>query len=268
MGLALLLGPLCAYPGNWSTVAPVTPAAQSAWATFGAIVYAAIAVGIVLTFLETRALFRAWRLAPEGSARRSLADVLGAPSQRWPLVVAAVGYLVLVGWFLSLFGWSLDGPGFVSGSFPVATNVLCCGPVGTTPVVALILAPTFELVAYPVVVVTVFGATMLFSLNVASVFALLRSRRSASAVGSGALSTVGALFVNCPACGTILLANVVAGTAAAGLFVAWAAYSVPLMLVSFPLAGLALYWNGHQLSRLAAGGAACAIVPPGGRSST
>lgn len=263
LGAALLIGPMAAYPGNWSDASPLTPAGQSAWALVGAIVFVSIAIGASVVLAAAVDLLRAWRGRPPGTARRSIGDALAEDRGRRTVAVSAVAYVLVVGAFLSLYGWSSGGPGIWASSYPSAQNVLCCGPVGETPVAILVVTPSFELVTYPVVLVTVFVATLLFSTNVAVASALLRHRVAGSAIGGASLGTVSALLVNCPSCGTILLANVLAGTTAAGLLVAWAAYSVPLMLVSFPLSFATIAWTARRLSRARIGGA-CATQPSPG----
>ncbi|MHB1867221.1 MAG: hypothetical protein ACYCPU_06985 [Thermoplasmata archaeon] len=144
----------------------------------------------------------------------------------------------------------MSGPGIWESSYPAALSVLCCGPVGSTPNAILIVSPNFELYLSPLVLVTVSMATLLFAMNVGSVVALLsRPGASRQAIGSTALGAAAGTMVYCPTCGVILLANVLAGTAAAGLFVAWAAYETWFLLASMPLAVLALFWIGYQLAR-------------------
>ena len=249
LGLALLVGPMFAYPGDWALQGPLGSSDQTAWATVGALVFLCVAAGAVLVLLALRQLLAAWRDRPEGTTRRALAKALGARRGRRVLYLSAFLYVLLVGTFLSLYGWSPSGPGVWAGAYPSATNVLCCGTVGETPVAILLVTPTLEFVAYPIVLVTVFAATVLFASNVAVATTLLARRRAAPAVGGASLGTVSALFVNCPSCGTILLGNLLAGTAGAGILVAWATYSIPLMLVSFPLAVLALVFGGRALAR-------------------
>ena len=250
LGFALLFGPMTLYPGNWSDVGPLAAGAQASWALVGALVFASITLGAVLVFGSWRTLLGLWRGRAPGTVRRSIADALAGRRERRTMAISAAAYVLLVGAFLSVYGWSSGGPGIWASAYPSAQNVLCCGPVGETPAAILIVAPSFELVTYPIVMVTVFLATLLFSMNVAMAMALLSRRVSGpTAVGGASVGTVSALLVNCPSCGTILLANLLAGTAGAGLLVAWAAYSVPLMLLSFPLSLLALAWSSRRLSR-------------------
>lgn len=258
LGLALLVGPMMAYPGNWSNEVPGAAGEQVAWATVGAVVFVSIASGAVLAVTGVRTLARSWSAYPAGTGRRAISDVLRGRQERMALTLSAAGYVLIVGAFLSLYGWSTGGLGVWERSYPTAEYVLCCGPIGDTPVSVFVISPGFELVVFPIVGVTVFLATLLFSMNIATVTALLRRRSARLALGGASMSTASAVLVNCPTCGTILLANILVGTAGTGLLVAWAAYSIPFMLVSFPLSLLSLVWGGRQLARLD-GGRECSI---------
>ncbi len=260
IGAGLLLVPMAAYPGNWADVAPTSAATEAAWAMLGTIVFVALAIGMAVGFVGWRRLMRAWSTRAPGTARRSVAEAIRGRRGRWAFVLSAVAYLIFVSTFLSLYGWSAGGPGIWNGTYPAAANVLCCGPLGDTPVAILIVSPTFELVAIPVVLATVYASTLLFAMNVAVATSLLRRRSVGIGVGGASVGAASAVLVTCPSCGTILLANVLVGTAGAGVLAAWAAYSIPLMLVSFPLSALALLWTGRRLSRIALGDA-CRVRP-------
>ncbi len=252
LGISLLLGPTIAYPGNWTTVSP-SLRAEEAWVPLGLATYVLVALGIVVTVRAIRHLLRSWKAAPTNSRRRALAEALTSPHERRWLVVASVGYLLVVGYFLALYSWSVDAPGVWAASYPAADPVWCCGPIGDTPSVALLLSPTFEVVASPVVVVTLFLATVLFSMNVGVTLALVRRRVRLAAAGTASVGAVGALLVNCPTCGTVALGSVLAGSLASGVLVWLAAYSVPLMLGSLPASLLAVGWGSQQLARITTG---------------
>ena len=252
IGFALLVGPMVTYPGNWTYAAPASASAEAAWTTLAAVDFVLVGTGGIVALLGWRALLRSWTDYPVGSLRRSVRDALALRSARFAMGLSAAAYVVLVGAFLSLYGWSSGGLGLWADSYPSATNVLCCGGMGQTPVAILILTPTIELVIFPLVLVTIFVATLLFSMNMGVATALFSSRSMSSGLGGASAGAAGALLVNCPTCGTILLENILVGTSAAGLLVAWAAYSVPIMLVSFPISLLTLVWSARRLSRVAA----------------
>ena len=110
-GAALMLGPMAIYPGNWSEVAPLTSADQTAWAVLGLLVVVSIAIGGGLLGVSGVRLIRGWRARPEGMRRRDLADTLARPRGRRLLLASGTAYVLLVGAFLSLYGWSSGGPG-------------------------------------------------------------------------------------------------------------------------------------------------------------
>lgn len=61
----------------------------------------------------------------------------------------------------------------------------------------------------------------------------------------------------------MLLANFRVGTTAAGLLVAWAAYSVPLMLLSFSASVLTLVWTSRRLANASAAARCARPAAPG-----
>lgn len=252
-GLALLLGPMIAYPGNWSSVSP-SPQADGTWILLGLVVYVSIILGFLSVLQAMRHFLSVWRTELPGGRRRAFADALSGRVRRAVIAGAAAGYLLVVGWFLALYSWSPSGPGIWSASYPAVVPILCCGPIGDTPSVALLVTPTFELVASPVVLVTVLLASLLFSMNLTVAIALIRRRSAGVAAGTASVGSVGAVLVNCPTCGTVTLGSVLAGSAASGILVGLATYSVPLMLASFPATILALVWGSHQLARTREGG--------------
>jgi hypothetical protein len=200
---------------------------------------------------------------PTGGTLTALACLLRPARNRRVFMVAAVGYVAFFAWFVSLYAISFGGPGIAMSSYPAVTNVLCCGAVGYTPVAILIVAPTMEFVVYPLVLVLLLAGTVLFAANVTATVALVRPvSASFGALGSLTLGSAGALFVNCPVCGTVLLWNAIAGTAAAGLLTGWAANQLPFMLAAFPLSVIALVWNGRQMSGRNTG-ARCALPASG-----
>lgn len=244
-----MLGPTMAYPGNWTAAAPLSTSVQTAWTGFATLIFFALLVGGASVVYGLWGLVRAWRVWPETSLRGAFARALIGAKARRAIGIAALGYIGFAASFLSLFGYAQSGPGIWAASYPSGVNVLCCGPVGFTPVIGLLVTPALELVAYPLILLLIFGATLMFALNVASIVALLRTRtRGRQTAGAAALGALGAVLVNCPACGAILLTNVLAGTAAAGLLVAWAGYQIPLALTAFPLSFLALIWNARHLA--------------------
>lgn len=196
-GIALLIAPMVLYPGNWTNGGPVTPGSQQMWEGVGTVVFLPIAVGATITLVALRRLFRSWAGFGHDTLRKSLADAAVGRSGRIALGSTAVAYTVVVGSYLGLYGWSVGGPGVWESSYPTATNVLCCGPVGVTPVGILMITSTFELVAYPVVLVTVFLAALLFPLIVAVATSLVRSRSMGPALGGTILGATSALRVNC-----------------------------------------------------------------------
>ncbi len=249
LGSALLVLPMVLYPGNWSYdgTSSVTQATQ--WATMAMLVFVLIAMGGVVAFLGWRELvYRAWGAQAPGTIRRAAHDALSTRTARIGMGLAASGYVVLVGVFLSLFGFAGSGAGIFASAYPAGENILCCGPIGETPVAILLLSPTFELVVYPVVVVTVYLATLLFAMNVGVATALVRQRSPGRGMGSASFGATCAVLVNCPTCGTVLIGNIIVGTAAAGLLVTWAAYSIPIMLVSFPASFAAFLWSSRRLA--------------------
>jgi hypothetical protein len=266
VGLALVAGPLLAYPGNWATSAPETAAGQSAWTGFAVVVYLGLILGVVVVASAIRGLVRAWASGPTDGPLASLARLLRPVRNRRVFLAASVGYAAFFAWFVSLYGFSSGGPGIWMPSYPAVTNVICCGWPGYTPAAILVLTPSFELVVYPLVLILLLAATFLFAANVTATAALVWSAPvSGKTLGSLTLGSLGALFVNCPVCGTILVFNVLAGAAFAGLLTVWAANQILFMLAAFPLAVAALAWNGRQLSASKAG-VACtlplAMTPP------
>ena len=249
-GLTLLILPMVFYPGNWTSDGSSTVSQAAEWATTATLVFVLLAIGGIVTFLGWRELvYRTWSGGPRGTTRRAIHEALATRPARVGMALSAVAYVVLVGVFLSLFGLASGGPGIYASAYPSAENILCCGPIGQTPVAILLLSPTFELVIYPVVAVTVYFATLLFAMNVGIATALVRQRSSGSGVGNATVGAACAVLVNCPTCGTVLIGNIVVGTAAAGFLVSWAAYSVPIMLVSFPASLAAFLWSGRRLAR-------------------
>lgn len=250
LGLSLIGAPLLAYPGNWVSSAPETPAQELGWSEFGILVYLGLAVGFVLVFHAIRATLAGWTVSSIPSRRRALARCLRSTSNRPILALAAAGYALFFAAFAALYSFALTGPGIVMPAYPGVTNVLCCGPAGYTPVVALVVTPHFELVVYPLVLVLLVGSTSLFAVNIVAATELLRQPAPrAPSSGGLILGSLGAALVNCPACGTILAWNALSGSAAAGLLVGWVTYQTPLLLAAFPLSLVALVWNAHQLNR-------------------
>ncbi|EQD50856.1 hypothetical protein B1B_11088, partial [mine drainage metagenome] len=234
---------------------------ESAWTGLAIVVYLGLILGTVIVTSAIRGLSRAWASGPADGPLASLARLFRTGRNRRIFLAASAGYVVFFGWFVSLYAFSSNDPGIWMPSYPAATNVLCCGPPGYTPTAILVLTPSFELVAYPLVLILLMAGTFLFAANVTATVALVRRVPSSfKPFGSLTLGGLGAVFVNCPVCGTILLFNAVAGTATAGLLAGWAANQLPFMLAAFPLSIASLLWAGRQLSAPRAG-KTCALPP-------
>ncbi len=256
LGVGLIFVPMGLYPGNWTTT--YSTALDSRWEILAIAVFVSLAVGAAIVVASLRDLMRAWSARGITTARGALARSLLDPRQRRALYLSAAFYAIFFAFVASLYSLALSGPGIAAGSYPSATNVLCCGYIGITPAAVLVVTPTFELVVYPLMLVILFGATLLFALNVTLTVALFRTRASrASSAGSGALGGVAALLVNCPACGTLLLWNVVAGTSAAAFLTGFVTYYYPLLALAFPLAVFVLIWTARRLARVVGSGEAC-----------
>lgn len=256
LGVGLIFVPMGLYPGNWTTT--YSTALDSRWEILAVAVFVSLAVGAAIVVASVRDLMHAWSTHGTTTARGALARNLLDPRHRRALYLSAAFYAIFFAFVASLYSLDLSGPGIAAASYPSATNVLCCGYVGITPAAVLVVTPSFELVIYPLVLVILFAATLLFALNVTLTVALFRSRASrASSAGSGALGGVAALLVNCPACGTLLLWNVVAGTSAAAFLTGFVTYYYPLLALAFPLAVFVLIWTARRLARAAGSGEAC-----------
>lgn len=129
-------------------------------------------------------------------------------------------------------------------NIPSVTAYLCCGPVGTIPVVVLYVAEQISVVLIPlnflilITIVTLVGISM-------SVTAELRSscyRGSARRSFLGLGSFLG-LFAGCPTCSSILFSYILGGVTAtpitvalAGLQAAFLAATIPVLLTGIYLA--------------------------------
>jgi hypothetical protein len=257
--MALIVGPLLAYPGNWTSSAPETSQAFSGWTNLALLVYGGLIAGTLIFVQGLRRILRFWADRAAGGTPAALGRLFQSGRNRTVFLSAAAGYVAFFGWFAGLYAVGSGGPGISMPSYPSATNVLCCGWPGYTPVAILVVAPTIEFVVYPLLLLLLLAETGLFAANVTATFAMVRTASASRRTwGSLTLGSFGALFVNCPVCGTILVWNAIAGTAAAGLLAGWAANQMPYVLAAFPLSVIALFWNGRQLGARDAR-AACAL---------
>jgi len=258
LGVGLIFGPMGLYPGNWTTT--YSAGLDGRWEVLAVVVFVSLVAGAAIVVASLRDLLRAWSTRAITTTRGALARSLLDPRHRRALYLSAAFYAVFFAFVASLYSLDLSGPGIAAANYPTATNVLCCGYIGITPAAVLVVTPSFELVAYPLVLVILFGATLLFAMNVTLTVALLRTRASrASSAGSGALGGVAALLMNCPACGTLLLWNIVAGTSAAAFLTGVVTYYYPLLALAFPLAVFVLIWTARRLARVPGSGEACPL---------
>ena len=252
MGVGLLMIPWLAYPGNWSSTAPSSPAAQMSWTVDAVLVYLTILLGAGWLSLMVLGEIRRFRNKPDGIRPPwlgALAGTLLDRTSRIPLVLAASAYGVFFSFFTGLVA-IIPSASSTGEALPSISTVLCCGPPGITPGVVVLVTPNLQLAANPATLLLLAAGLPLFAANVASAAWLVRRGRSA---GRGALTgtagALGTLLLNCPSCGTILLANALAGTAAAGALVGLTAVQTPLLLAAFPMAIGSLWLAGRQIAR-------------------
>jgi hypothetical protein len=252
VGLGLLTFPWLAYPGNWTSVAPSSPAAVGAWTADSLLVYAALFLGLVWMSRTTLTAIRWARYAPPWSRLRwlqRLAEVLGDRGIRVPFLIAAASYGAFFAFFTGLVTVipSTAEPGV---AIPSVSTILCCGPPGLTPGVVLLIAPSVQIAVNPLTLLLLALGLTLFAANVVVAIGLIRRGRSVGrSTMKGTAGVLGTLLFNCPSCGTVLLANALAGTAAAGALVGWAGLQAPLLASALPLSTGALWLSGRQLDR-------------------
>lgn len=247
--LGLLVVPSLAYPGNWSSVAPSTPAAQAAWDVDALLVYTSLLVGFLWTATTIHRAVHRVRDEPPWPRHRwlqSVATVLGDRSSRVPFLLASVTYAVFFAVFIDLVSVIPSTPEAV----PSFSTILCCGPPGNTPGVILLATPTVQIAVYPDALLLLALGLPLFSANIVVAISVLRrgGSRGATSVVSTA-GVLGTLLFNCPSCGTILLANALAGAAGAGALLGWSRLQAPLLAPALPLAIGGLWTSGRQMSR-------------------
>lgn len=252
LGAVAVALPILLYPGDWASVAPVTPEADMAWTGLGLAVLVTVALG--LTWIGW-AFLDAARVRSDNSEEGVLAAlgvVLLARRNRVPLILSAVGYASL---FVFFTGTLSFGAGVETPDSPAAFLILCCGPPGLTPGFVVEIPPAMQLSTNPLSLVLLVVGVVLFSANLTSVVELARrSSPARTATASGVLGAAGTLLVGCPSCGTILAASILEGTVVGGLLTGWAVLQWPLFLSAIPLALAGLWVVGRRLSRPAACG--------------
>ena len=250
-GAALLVVPWALYPGSFATQAPAGPEVH-AWTLAVVFVFVAMAGGGLFAFQGARRLLRVWAGAEPGATgprRQALARALRDRDLRWAWGASVVIFALFFAFFTGLLGVDLRG-GLSSPGGPYGAVVYCCGAWGITPGLVLVPTGTVELSANPQEFLLLAVSTALFAANMVSAVALWRgSLRPGPATLAGTLGTLGALFVNCPQCGTLVLFSALEGTAAAGLLVGWVAFQAPLLVAAFPLSLLTLAYSARALSR-------------------
>lgn len=250
-GLALLIFPWLLYPGNFANQPP-GPAELGAWTLLAVLIYVSLLLGALLLGWGSARLLRGWEEGPGASTRpgrAALAHALREPRFRPVWIVSLVGFALFFSFFTGSLAVSLHGA-FTGTSYPSGTVVFCCGGLGLTPGLVALLGPGVLLSYGPQSLALLGLSTTLFSANMVASAALWRGRSSpGEASVAGALGALGALFVNCPQCGTLLLFNALEASAAAGLIAGWVAYQAPLLLIAFPLSLGTLAYAGRALSR-------------------
>ena len=243
--------PMLAYPGNWTDSFSPADAASSAWPAEAALVYVGLAGSLTLVPLGLWGLLRA--VDPvEGTASppwwtQALSRVLLARRSRAVLLSSAAGYLLFFGIFSGVLGVAPSGDINAAGA-PSLTESLCCGPVGLTPGLVVVVNAYLQVSLTPEVLLLGAAGTALFALNVTATTELLRQRhRAPSRSVAGVAGAFGAFLANCPTCGTIILVNALEGTGAAGFLVGWTVFQAPLLLLAFPLGILSLHFVARGL---------------------
>jgi hypothetical protein len=251
LGAALLVVPWALYPGSFASQAPAGPEVR-AWTLAVGLVFATMAVGGLFAFQGARRLLRVWAgtgPGPTGPKRRALANALRDPRSRWVWGTSVALFALFFAFFTGLLGVDLKGGLDVPGG-PYGAVVYCCGAWGITPGLVLVPNGVLELSADPQELLLLSVSTALFSANMVAAVALWKgSLRAGPATLAGTLGTLGALFVNCPQCGTLVLFSALEGTAAAGLLVGWVAFQAPLLVAAFPLSLLTLAYSARALAR-------------------
>lgn len=250
-GATFLIVPWAFYPGSFADQGPA-PSQLSGWTLAVGMVFLSLAVGGLFAFAGARRLLRVWDGAepgPTGPRRQALARALRDPRLRGAWVVSGIAFALFFAFFTGLLGVDLKG-GLDSPGGPYGAVVYCCGAWGITPGLVLVPNGVLELSANPQELLLLAVSTSLFSANMVAALALWRGAlRPGTATLAGSLGTLGALFVNCPQCGTVLLFSALEGTAAAGLLVGWATFQAPLLVAAFPLSLLTLAYSARALSR-------------------
>jgi MFS family permease len=250
IGVGLFTIPWLAYPGNWSSTAPGSPSAQLSWTADAVLVYVTLLLGVglvALTAMRTVRRFGAGTLGPRWL--RALAGVVADRRNRVALVLAGLAYAIFFSFFTGLVAIIPSAPS-AGETRPSISAILCCGPPGTTPGVVIGVVSYLQLAANPMTLLLLAVGLPLFAVNVAAAAHLVRRGYSAgTGVATGTTGALGTLLVNCPSCGTILLANALAGTGAAGALVGWTQLQTPLLLAAFPIAISSLWFAGRQLER-------------------
>ncbi len=266
-GLGLILLPLLLFPGNWTSDAPIAPRIQALWTLFAVLVYSGIAMGLVFVVAGLHRAIVLWsgeEFRETTPRRHALARALRRPGALPWYVGTAVLYGLFFGFFTNLLGVTVHSTIPASG-YPFLTPELCCGYPGITPGLILVVTPHFELTINPETILLLAAGTAFFSTNIIASMALFRHDSSPWGGSSAAfLAGLGAVFVNCPTCGTILLVNVLSSAVATGVLVSWTLNETPLIVAAFPLSFLALAWCAHRLSRPPASSLACRWPPPPG----
>ncbi len=251
LGALLLVVPWALYPGSFADQGP-TVAQAGPWTLAVVIVFLGMAVGGLFVFSGARRLLRVWagvETGPTGPRRQALAGALRDPRLRGAWVVAGIAFALFFAFFTGLLGVDPKG-GLDSPGGPYGAVVYCCGAWGITPGLVLVPSGTLEISANPQELLLLGVSTSLFSANMVSALALWKDAlRPGTASFAGVLGTLGALFVNCPQCGTLVLFSALEGTAAAGLLVGWATFQAPLLVAAFPLSLLTLAYSARALAR-------------------
>lgn len=250
-GAVLLVVPWVLYPGSFATDGPAGPEVR-AWTLAVLVVFLTMAAGGLFAFQGARRLLRIWsgvEPGPTGPRRQALAGALRDRKLRWAWGASVIVFVLFFAFFTGLLGVDLNG-GLASRGGPYGAVVYCCGAWGITPGLVLVPTGTIELSANPQELLLLAVSTTLFSANMVAAVALWRGAlRPGSATLAGTLGTLGALFVNCPQCGTLVLFSALEGTAAAGLLVGWVAFQTPLLVAAFPLSLLTLAYSARALAR-------------------
>lgn len=185
-------------------------------------------------------------VAAGGRWRASLLGVLGQAlsRRRKVLIVSAVLYGLL---FAFLSGFIVYQPAVKFSeaygiSVPSMTTYLCCGPVGTIPVLVLYLADQVSVVLIPLnllillVIVTLVGTSISLTAELRSSCYTDSSRRSFLGLGSFL-----GLFAGCPTCSSILFSYILGGVTATPLTVALAGLQAAFLGATIPILLIAIY---------------------------